>query len=66
MEGYSGKVLSTFAFFCSATVKVTSSSPGKKKKKWIIHSADFQDYYIIQFSGMLQSGCPVRENLHPY
>lgn len=63
MEGYSGKVLSTFAF-CSATVKVTSSSP--EKKKWIIHSADFQDYYIIQFSGMLQSGCPIHENLHPY
>lgn len=32
MEGYSGKVLSTFAFLPSATVKVTSSSPGKKKK----------------------------------
>lgn len=26
-----------------------------QKKKWIIHSADFQDY-IVQFSGMLQGG----------
>lgn len=59
-----GKVLTHLLFiFCSTTVKFTSSSP---KKKGIIHSADFQDYYIIQFSGMLQSGCPIRENFHSY
>lgn len=66
MEGYSGKVLSTFAFFFAVLLLRSQVHVQKKKKKWIIHSADFQDYYIIQFSGMLQSGCPVHENLHPY
>lgn len=66
MEGYSGKVLSTFAFFAVLLLRSQVQVQKKKKKKWIIHSADFQDYYIIQFSGMLQSGCPIHENLSPY
>lgn len=59
-----GKVLARLLLFPAALL--LSSQVQVQKKKWIIHSADFQDYYIIQFSGMLQSGCPIRENFHSY
>lgn len=69
MQSLHGRLLSKvlahlLSVFCSTTVKVHKFK--SKKKKWIIHSADFQDYYIIQFSGMLQSGCPISENFHSY